>query len=95
MRAANGCLVFFDLVVLTRWLLIGLLISVGALLFAAGALVRHVLRQRRVRVDGASSAETVVEVGSLPSLTEAGGNAGEASLKSSRDSEASGKLGGA
>lgn len=30
-----------------RWLLIGLLISVGALLFVAGAVVRHVWRQRR------------------------------------------------
>jgi hypothetical protein len=35
--------------VLTRWLLIGLLISVGALLFVAGAVTRHILRQRRIQ----------------------------------------------
>ena len=45
------------------WLLIGLLISVGALLFVAGAVTRHILRQRRLgseiqaekQVDGATS----------------------------------------
>jgi len=36
------------LVVLMLWLLIGLLISVGALLFVAGAVTRHILRQRRL-----------------------------------------------
>ncbi len=45
-----------------RWLLIGLLISVGALLFAAGAMVRHVLRQRRLRPDEPGSAEVVLEI---------------------------------
>jgi hypothetical protein len=34
-------------VVLMLWLLIGLLISVGALLFVAGAVTRRILRQRR------------------------------------------------
>ena len=38
------------MVVLTRWLLIGLLISVGALLFVAGAVTRHILRQRQMRL---------------------------------------------
>jgi len=33
-----------------RWLLIGLLISVLALLVAAGAITRHVLRLRRIPV---------------------------------------------
>ena len=32
-----------------RWLLIGLLISVGALLYVAVAATRHVLRQRRAQ----------------------------------------------
>jgi hypothetical protein len=30
-----------------RWLMIGLLVSLGALLYAAAGLVRHVLLQRR------------------------------------------------
>jgi hypothetical protein len=30
-----------------RWLFLGLVISVGALLIAAGALLLHILRQRR------------------------------------------------
>ena len=34
-------------VVLMLWLLIGLLISVGALLFVAAAVTRRILRQRR------------------------------------------------
>jgi hypothetical protein len=42
------------LAVLTRWLLIGLLISVGALLFVAGAVTRHILRQRRIQANEAS-----------------------------------------
>jgi len=45
-----------------RWLVIGLLVSVGALLFAAGAMVRHVLRQRRLRGDEASNAEANLEI---------------------------------
>jgi hypothetical protein len=36
-----------------RWLLIGLLISVGALLFLAGAVTRHIMRQRRTQSDDA------------------------------------------
>jgi hypothetical protein len=35
------------LVVLMLWLLIGLLISVGALLYVAAAVTRRILRQRR------------------------------------------------
>jgi cell division protein FtsL len=44
----GGCLVFFGLAVLMRWLVIGLLVSVGALLLVAGGVVRHVWRQRRL-----------------------------------------------
>ena len=36
-----------------RWLVIGLLVSVGALLLVAGAVARHVWRQRRVQADEA------------------------------------------
>ena len=46
---APGCLVFFGLIVPTHWLLIGMIISVVALLVAAGGIVRHVLLQRRVK----------------------------------------------
>jgi hypothetical protein len=45
------------LVVLMLLLLIGLLISVGALLFVAGAVTRHILRQRRLGSE--SQAETI------------------------------------
>ena len=48
-----GSLIFFGWAVLMRWLLIGLLISVGALLFLAGAVTRHIVRQRRMQSDGA------------------------------------------
>ncbi len=65
MCARSGGLVFFRLAVLMRWLLIGLLISVGALLFAAGAMVRHVMRQRRSRVDETSNAELSLEAEDL------------------------------
>jgi hypothetical protein len=41
-------LVFFRLAVLMRWLVIGLLVSVGALLLVAGGVARHVWRQRRM-----------------------------------------------
>jgi hypothetical protein len=44
----GGCLVFFGLAVLMRWLVIGLLVSVGALLLVAGGVVMHVRRQRRL-----------------------------------------------
>ena len=42
-----GCLVFFGMTVPIRWLLLGLLTSVGALLLVAGAAVRYVRRQRK------------------------------------------------
>jgi hypothetical protein len=44
----RGRLVFFGVVVLMRWLVIGLLVSVVALLLVAGAVARHVWRQRRL-----------------------------------------------
>jgi hypothetical protein len=47
----DGRLVFFGIVVLTHWLVIGLLVSLGALLLVAGAVVRHVWRQRRMVVE--------------------------------------------
>jgi len=43
----TGGLIFFDLVVWMQWLLIGLLVSVAALLLVAVAAARHILRQRR------------------------------------------------
>jgi hypothetical protein len=45
----HGSLIFFGLTVLMRWLLIGLLISVGVLLFVACGVAWHILRQRRVQ----------------------------------------------
>jgi hypothetical protein len=45
----GGGLIFCGLAVLMRWLLIGLLISVGALLLVAVAVARHILRQRRMQ----------------------------------------------
>jgi hypothetical protein len=44
--------------VLMRWLLIGLLISVGALLYVAVAATRHVWRQRRALAGRATGQET-------------------------------------
>jgi hypothetical protein len=46
--AWGGRLVFFGLAVLMRWLVIGLLVSVGALLLVAGGVARHVWRHRRL-----------------------------------------------
>ena len=48
------------------WLLIGLLISVGALLFVAGAVTRHILRQRRL----GSEIQTEKQVGGATSDSE-------------------------
>jgi hypothetical protein len=42
-----GCLVFFGMTVPMRWLLLGLLISVGALVLVAGAVIRYIRRQRK------------------------------------------------
>jgi hypothetical protein len=54
-------LIFFELAVLTRWLLGGLLISVVALLLVAGAVVRHVRRQRHVQAEEISGLEEDAE----------------------------------
>jgi hypothetical protein len=43
----EGTLVFFGMTVPIRWLLLGLLISLGALLLVAGAAVRYIRRQRK------------------------------------------------
>jgi hypothetical protein len=43
----EGCLVFFGMTVPMRWLLLGLLISVFALVLVVGAVVRHIRRQRK------------------------------------------------
>jgi hypothetical protein len=48
MGCRDGCLVSFGLAVLMRWLVIVLLVSVGALLLVAGGVARHVRRQRRL-----------------------------------------------
>jgi hypothetical protein len=39
-----------------RWLLIGLLISVGALVLVAGAVARHVRRQRQAQAEAPQDA---------------------------------------
>ncbi len=51
-----------------RWLMIGLLVSLGALLFAAGGVARHVWVQRRqhrremlAALEGAHEADVEVE----------------------------------
>jgi hypothetical protein len=41
-----------------RWLVIGLLVSVGALLFVAVAVARHVSRRKRVLANAASDLHT-------------------------------------
>jgi len=41
--------VWYSLTGLMRWLLVVLLVSVGALVYVASALTRHVLRQRNAR----------------------------------------------
>ena len=47
-----------------RWMLIGLMVSLIALLLVAGGIWRHVLRHRRVRGTQVAAAETVLELGS-------------------------------
>ena len=42
----EASLVFFGMTVPMRWLLLGLLISVFALVLVVGAVVRHIRRQR-------------------------------------------------
>jgi hypothetical protein len=46
-RRRGGRLVFFGMTVPIRWLLLGLLISLGALLLVAGAAIRHIRRHRK------------------------------------------------
>jgi len=41
-----------------RWLVVGLLVSVGALLFVAAAVARHVSRQKRVLATEAADLDT-------------------------------------
>ena len=45
-------------VVLMRWLVVGLLVSVGALLFVAVAVTRHVSRQKRAVASEAADLDT-------------------------------------
>jgi hypothetical protein len=46
-----------------RWLMIGLLVSLGALLFAAAGLARHVwLQRRRLRREAVAAAESPREI---------------------------------
>jgi hypothetical protein len=47
-KVTAGCLVFFGLTVPIRWLLLGLLISVVALVLVAGAVVRYIRRHRNL-----------------------------------------------
>ena len=59
------------------WLLIGLLISVGALLFVAGAVTRHILRQRRLGSEIQAETQTEKQANGPASDTEPGGPKGE------------------
>ncbi len=55
-----GCLVFFGMTVPIRWLLLGLLISVFALVLLAVAVTRHIQRQNKTlpqSVPGAAAEE--------------------------------------
>ena len=46
-----------------RWLMIGLLVSLGALLFAAAGLARHIwLQRRRLRREALAAAESPHEI---------------------------------
>jgi len=56
-RWAGGCLLFFGIVVLMRWLVIGLLVSVAALLLVAVGVARHVWRQRRLVSEDSANLE--------------------------------------
>jgi hypothetical protein len=51
-------LVFCGVVVWMRWLVIGLLVSVGALLLVAGAVALHVWRHRKLAAEELSELET-------------------------------------
>jgi hypothetical protein len=57
MGSLGTCLVFFGIVVLMRWLVIALLVSVLALLLVAGAMARHVWRHRRLLAEDAANLE--------------------------------------
>ena len=50
-------LIFFGLIVPTHWLLIGLILSVVALLVAVGGVVRHVLQQHKVRGEESTASD--------------------------------------
>jgi hypothetical protein len=56
-RGGAGRLVFFDLTVPIRWLLLGLLISVGALVGVAAAVAGYIRRQRKAVPQNASAEE--------------------------------------
>jgi len=58
-EATAGGLIFFELAVLMRWLLIGLLVSVVALVCVAGAVARHVWRQKRAQAEEIPGLEAV------------------------------------
>ena len=59
------------------WLLIGLLISVGALLFVAGAVTRHILRQRRLGSEIQAETQSEKQTDGATSDTEPDGQKGE------------------
>ncbi len=65
------------LVVLMLWLLIGLLISVGALLFVAGAVTRHILRQRRLGSEIQAETQAEKQTDGAASNTEPDNQKGE------------------
>lgn len=57
MGGKRGRLVFFGVVVWMHWLVIGLLVSVGALLLVAGAVASHVWRHRRLLAEESTELE--------------------------------------
>ena len=55
MGGGCGSLIFFGVVVLMRWLVIVLLVSVVALLLVAVAVARHVWRHRRLLAEDSAN----------------------------------------
>ena len=58
MGSRGGRLVSFGVVVMMRWLVIGLLVSVAALLLVAGAAAWHVFRRRRLLAEESADTES-------------------------------------
>ena len=74
-----------------RWLLIGLLISVGALLYVAVAATRHVLRQRRAQAGRARDKRSGQNVPELAESNEAAEYGGALDDETQVDKNAAGR----